>query len=158
MAVEYVNEMLEALAGQAGAEFRLDESGECVLEREDGTYCVVTASPQGNALAISTIVGFLQKEDGFTFVSALLQLNGETEVMSGGSLSLDRSGEIIVYRYISEAAALDAERFKTLLKNFFAVTDALRGEIAAIREAIEASDAESGSNLGPDVGEDALRV
>ena len=54
--------------------------------------------------------------------------------MRGGSVSLDESGEVIVYRYVVDADGIDGHSMMTLVGNFFSVTDYLRDEIAFLRD------------------------
>ena len=129
ISIERVNSVISALGAGAGGEFTLDKFGECVLESEDGEECVINAPAQGSAFTLSAVVGFVHDQDGDAFLGALLRLNADNEQMLGGTVSLDESGKVIVYRYVVDTDGLDGPRMMMLIGNFFIVADSLRREI-----------------------------
>ena len=133
MAIERVNSVINALGAGAGGEFTLDKFGECVLESEDGEECVINAPAEGSAFTLSAVVGFVHNQDGDAFLGALLKLNADNEQMWGGTVSLDESGGVIVYRYVVDTNGLDGPGMMMLIGNFFTVTDRLRREIKRLR-------------------------
>lgn len=137
MAIERVNAALAAFGAGTDDSFVLDKDGECVLEREGGGECVINAPAQGSAFTLSAVVGFMHGQDDPSMLAGLMQLNGDNERLRGGTVSLDESGEVIVYRYVVETAATSGVDMLSLVGNFFAVTDNLRKEIAKLRDMID---------------------
>lgn len=133
MAIERVNSVLGALDVGTGGEFALDQFGECVLENEDGGECVINAPAQGSAFTLSAVIGFVHDQDRNTLLAGLLKLNADNEQTRGGTVSLDESGDVIVYRYVVDTNGLDGPGMMMLIGNFFAVTDNLRRAIERLR-------------------------
>ena len=133
MAIERVNSVLGSMGADAGGEFSLDHFGECVLENDDGGECVINAPAEGDAFTLSAVVGFVHDQDGDALLAGLLRLNADNEQMRGGTVSLDESGEVIVYRYVVDTNGLDGPGMMMLIGNFFAVTDNLRRAIVRLR-------------------------
>ena len=137
MTIQRVNGVLASLKGVSGGEFALDDYGECVLETDDGGECVINAPSEGSAFTLSAVVGFVHDQDDGAVLAGLLQLNADNELTRGGTVSLDESGEVIVYRYIVEAEGLDGPGMMMLIANFFTVTDVLRKEIVKLRSSFD---------------------
>lgn len=137
MAIDRVSSVLGSISAAGGVGLTLDDWGECVLEREGGGECVINAPPQGNAFTLSAVVGFVHQQDNETMLAALLQLNGDPERLRGGTLTLNDSREVIVYRYVVEDEGLNGPSMAALIGNFFAVADNLRKEITALRNGID---------------------
>ena len=133
MAIERVNSVLGAMGAGTGGGFSLDHFGECVLEDDNGGECVINAPAEGNAFTLSAVVGFVHDHDGDAMLAGLLRLNADNEQMRGGTVSLDESGEVIVYRYVVDTNGLDGPGMMMLIGNFLAVTDNLRREIVRLR-------------------------
>jgi hypothetical protein len=128
-----LNELLAELGERSGTELRLDKTGECVLEDADGSEVVINEATKGTAFALSAVVGSVLAADRASLLTQLLQLNGEPAITHGGTLSLDDGGDTIVYRYLSDAADLDADTLDALIENFFALAEALGAEIDRLR-------------------------
>ncbi len=134
MSIERVNGALAAFSAGADGGFALDKDGECVLEREGGGECVINVPPTGSAFTLSGVVGFLHHQDDPSMLAGLLRLNGDNERLRGGTVSLDESGEVIVYRYVVDITTAGGVDMISLVSNFFAVTDNLRREISTLRD------------------------